>query len=93
MLGEAYFVGILSLLDVVFGAPLDELLDRLHISDEVKYAILSKKGLLGDIFQVVQDIESFNVEGIMTFETKYGLDHKGIQKAVEECMQGDQKIA
>lgn len=86
LLGEAYFTGILSALDVVLNAPLEELLDSLHISNEVRDAILEHKGLLGDIFQLVQDVEVFNVEGIITFETKYNLDPKSIKKALADSI-------
>lgn len=67
MLGEAYFVGVLSLINVVLGGDLEELLKNLHISQEVRDAILEGKGLLGDIFQLVKDVEAFNVEGIIIF--------------------------
>lgn len=86
MLGEAYFTGILSALDVVLGAPLPELLESLHISNEVRDAILEHKGLLGDIFQLVQDVEVFNIEGIIMFETKYNLEPTSIKKALADSI-------
>ena len=36
MLGEAYLVGVLSLIDAVFNAELSEILANIHISDRVK---------------------------------------------------------
>ncbi|MDH4944284.1 EAL domain-containing protein [Sulfurimonas sp. C5] len=93
MLGEAYFTGILSALDVVLNAPLAELLDSLHISNEVKDAILEHKGLMGDIFQLVQDVEVFNIEGIITFETKYNLEPTSIKKALADCIDFEAKKA
>ncbi|WP_304545943.1 EAL and HDOD domain-containing protein [Sulfurimonas microaerophilic] len=93
MLGEAYFVGVLSLLNVVLGGDLEELLKSLHISQEVRDAILEGKGLLGDIFQLVKDVEAFNVEGIIIFETKYHLDPQSIKKALAECIEIEKKLA
>ncbi len=86
MLGEAYFTGILSAVDVVLKAPLEELLESLHISNEVRDAILKHKGLMGDILQLVKDVEVFNIEGIITFETKYNLDPKSIKKALADSI-------
>jgi c-di-GMP phosphodiesterase len=92
MLGEAYFVGVLSLIGTIFESDTKELLEELHISDEVKSAILDQKGLLGDIFQVVKDVEAFDVEGISIFETKYNLDPTSVKKAIAESIDFEGKF-
>lgn len=91
MKGEAYFVGVLSLLDVVLGSSMEELLESLHISNEVRDAIMFKKGLLGDIFQLVLDVEAFHIEGITIFETKYNLDPKSIRTALADSIDFEAK--
>jgi c-di-GMP phosphodiesterase len=92
MLGEAYFVGVLSLIGTILESDTKELLEELHISDEVKSAILDQKGLLGDIFQVVKYVEAFDVEGISMFETKYNLDPTSIKKAIAESIDFEGKF-
>ncbi len=87
MIGEARFVGMLSLLDVVFHTPLYEILRSLHISNEVRDALLEKEGLLGEIYQLVLDVEVLNIEGIKMFEAKYNLDRIMLQEALADCIE------
>ena len=82
MLGEAYFVGVLSLIDTVFGVKLETILDDMHISDEVKNAILFDEGILGEIFSLVRDIEAFDTQAISEFEERYFLHDNVIKNIV-----------
>ena len=86
MLGEAYFVGVLSLIDTIFSVELKTILEHLHISEKVKDAILEHKGSLGEIFALVQDIESFKTDAVSCFEEKYHLKSDSIEKLIMECM-------
>lgn len=86
-IGEAYFVGVLSLIDTVFGAELEVILDDMNVVDEVKEALLEDKGILGDIYVLIRDIESFHTRGIERFAKKYDLDQSVIDKLSLESMQ------
>ena len=88
MLGEAYLVGVLSLIDVVFGKKMDDILENIHISDSVKDAILKGDDTLGEIYKLVKAIEAFDTEAEFEFEKRYGLEHGVIKdlivKSIEE---------
>ena len=73
-LGQAYFIGVLSLIDTVFGEKLEIILNDMNVDNIVKDAILYNKGKLGEVFSVIKDMESFNTRGINTFIEKYNLD-------------------
>jgi len=73
MLGEAYLVGVLSLIDTLFSMPLEKILNNINISDEVRDALLEDKGLFGDIYKVVRSMEQMDINTIVTFEMKYKL--------------------
>jgi len=88
MLGEAYFIGLLSLVDVVLGIKLEDILKQIHISDKVKNALLNHEGLLGEIFILVKDIEAFNTKNIVAFEKKYNLKSDAIENIVMQSMEG-----
>ena len=88
MLGEAYFIGLLSLVDVVLGMKLEDILKQIHISDKVKNALLNHEGLLGEIFILVKDIEAFNTKNIVAFEKKYNLKSDAIENIVMQSMEG-----
>lgn len=81
MLGEAYFVGVLSLINTIFSVKLEKILEDMHVSDEVKNAILYDEGILGEIFSLVRDIEAFDTTAISEFEEKYFL-HDNIIKNI-----------
>jgi EAL and modified HD-GYP domain-containing signal transduction protein len=86
-LGEAYFVGVLSLIDTLFGVKLETVLKDLNVSDEVTNALLKDKGLLGEIYSLVRDIEAFNTYSSHIFTSKYNLGTHQIEDIVLKSME------
>ncbi|MCD4667293.1 MAG: HDOD domain-containing protein [Sulfurimonas sp.] len=86
-LGEAYLIGVLSLIDTVFGVKLEEILESIHISDVSKKALLNDEGTLGLIYKVIRDIEEFNVVEIDNFCKKYKLATDLLQDIIIKSMQ------
>ncbi|HYD60204.1 MAG TPA: EAL domain-containing protein [Noviherbaspirillum sp.] len=58
--GTAFTVGILSLMDALFGLSMDEILKQLSVADEVKEALLTRSGLYGDMLRLVECIEKID---------------------------------
>ena len=87
MLGEAYFVGLLSLVDVALSTELKDVLERINISQEVKDALLKQEGILGEIFVLVKDLEAFNTDVIQFFEKKYKLDDSVLRKVIFDSIE------
>ncbi len=54
---QAFMVGVLSLLDVLFGIPLPDLLVELNLADAVRSALLNGEGLLGRLLSIVRALE------------------------------------
>ncbi|WP_457750080.1 EAL and HDOD domain-containing protein [Sulfurimonas sp.] len=86
MLGEAYMVGVLSLMDTLFGMNIVDILEGIHVSDSVKDAIVNDKGILGEIYALVRATESFDVDEVMVFERKYKLKSGSIKNVVIQAM-------
>ena len=82
MLGEAYFVGVLSLIDTIFGVELEKVLEQLYISDEVSLALLKSEGILGEIYTLVKNIEAFDTKAITEFTEKYNINHSDIDAII-----------
>lgn len=81
-LGEAYLVGVLSLINAVFHTELSEILDNIHISDIVKKALLHDEGTLGILYKLVRDVEAFNISSIVDFSKKYNIKEEDIQELI-----------
>lgn len=79
LVGEAYLVGVLSLMDALFSVELRTILDDLNIAEGVKDPLLYGTGLLGEIYGVVISIEHFDTQAIEEFFTKNGLDSASIE--------------
>lgn len=54
---QAFMVGVLSLLDALFGAPLPDLLVELNLADPVRAALLNGEGRLGRLLEIVRSFE------------------------------------
>ena len=87
MLGEAYFVGVLSLMNTIFSVDLEKILDDLNVSSEVKNAILHDEGMLGDIFALVRSVETLDTNVMSRFEEHYGLSDNVIQNIVLQTIE------
>ncbi|MEZ8225926.1 EAL and HDOD domain-containing protein [Vibrio splendidus] len=51
--GQAFLTGMFSLLDSLFDQPLKQVLDSVPIDDEIKQALIQRKGVLGAILAMV----------------------------------------
>ena len=81
-LGEAYLVGVLSLVGSIFKARLEDVLESIHISELSKNALLYDQGTLGMLYKAVRDIEEFNISEIVAFSKKYRVTEEAIQEVI-----------
>lgn len=86
-LGEAYLVGVLSLIDSVFHAELTDILENIHISDISKKALLYDEGTLGMLYKVVRDIEEFNIDEIVAFSKRYKIASEKVQEIILDSIE------
>jgi len=86
-LGEAYLVAVLSLIDTIFSMKLEDILERVNISESVKEALLDYKNIFGEILQVILFIENSNFKGVTQFERDNSLAPGTVQKAVVRAIE------
>jgi len=79
-ISKAYFVGLLSLMHVIVKQPLEEFLESIHIDSSIKEALLDKKGLLGEIYEVCIAIEQFDLAKTESFMVEYEIAPSSFQK-------------
>ncbi|HJV88366.1 MAG TPA: EAL domain-containing protein [Noviherbaspirillum sp.] len=63
MADTAFTVGIMSLMDTLLGLPMKDALARVHVTDEVRAALLARRGIFGDMLKLVECIEHIEEAG------------------------------
>jgi EAL and modified HD-GYP domain-containing signal transduction protein len=84
--GTAFLVGLFSLLDAVFRMPLQEVLDRVNLADEVKAALLQREGIYADILQVIESYELGLWESATEQATGLGVSTEQIPELFAEAL-------
>jgi len=71
---EAYFVGILSLMNALSGVPLRDVLDEFHVDLQVQDALFDQKGFLGELYDVVLAVENFDTITLEKFLSEHHIE-------------------
>jgi EAL and modified HD-GYP domain-containing signal transduction protein len=53
----AFTVGIMSLMDTLFGIPMSEIMSQIPVNDEVSSALLHRGGFYGDLLKLAECVE------------------------------------
>lgn len=61
---SAYTAGLLSVLDSLLDSPMELLIEKITLSDEVKLALLAREGSMGELLSAVVSYEKGNWEDI-----------------------------
>lgn len=79
--GEAFMVGTLSLLHDVYDVPIDKIVSELNLSEDVRIALTSREGILGELLQLAVLIERVELD-----QAAESLARRGIPlQSVLEC--------
>lgn len=60
----AFMVGILSLLDVLFETPMEEIIANLNLNDDVSVALLKREGKLGRLLKLTEKLEVTDFDNV-----------------------------
>jgi EAL and modified HD-GYP domain-containing signal transduction protein len=83
----AFMTGLLSLLDVQMGMPLEELADQLNLSDDLRLALLGREGDLGLLLSLCECLEQDNGGGVAEILGRIGLDEPDFLKIQLEVIE------
>lgn len=61
----AFMTGILSLLDVLFEVPMSEIVESLHLTDDVTNALLSRQGQMGMLLTLAEKVETTDFDAVI----------------------------
>ncbi|MDP3291386.1 MAG: HDOD domain-containing protein [Sulfuricurvum sp.] len=91
-MGEAFFVGVMSLASAVMSMPLRLILKDMHLSEEVMIALLEHKGVLGELLETVEAIERFNIEKIQAFIHTHNLSSAAVLQLISTTALSSQEL-
>jgi EAL and modified HD-GYP domain-containing signal transduction protein len=89
---ELFIIGMLSMLDVLVGRPLNELLDKINISEDIKAALTTGRGRMGQVLQLVIAYEKALWEEVDSWASKLGFDSAEISTDYQEAIQWAEQV-
>jgi len=81
----AFLAGLLSMLDVVLGVPLDEILGMVNVSDDVRFALMDRIGPLAGPLLLAEAAELGLWESATDQASQLGVTGEAVQQAVLEA--------
>jgi len=89
----AFTVGIMSLMDALFGLPMAEILKQIAVAEEVCDALLARQGYYGDLLVLVEAIEHEDVVALLPMLDKFHLDSGDLFLLQTEAYGWSNKVA
>jgi len=83
----AYFVGMLSLIHLLFNIPHREALKKLNVTPEIERALFEGDGFYGELLTTVRSIEMLDTEGIDKFLEKHSLEQEVLEPLITSAME------
>jgi len=83
---RAFMVGIMSLLDTLFGMPLPEVLKQVNLAGDVEDALLNRGGDLGKLLLLVEKTEQHDFDTAAEILSDMQLSKGGLMQAQLEAM-------
>lgn len=89
---SAFMVGILSLIDVLFGVAMEDIVTQLNLSDEARQALLTRGGELGSLLLIVERIEKMDFQDLEPTMKRLGLDVDSLLDAQIQAISWTSKL-
>lgn len=70
---SAFMTGIMSLVDVLFGVAMEEIVSELHLSDAVAGSLLKREGELGELLALAETLERNDPDQVQRFAVASGI--------------------
>ncbi len=71
-----FVLGVFSLLDVIIRAPMEDVLDKVHLSEPINDALLHKTGLLSPFLQLAEACEEYEDDKMIALSNAFSFDPK-----------------
>lgn len=84
---DAYLMGMFSTIDALVDAPVEEVVQEIPVSDEVKKAIVSQEGVCGDLYKLVLSYEKADWKNIVLYADKLGIPANLMAQIYFNCVE------
>jgi len=89
---EAYLLGMFSTLGKLMRVPLEDALEQLPISDEIKLALLKKEGRTGSLYKLILSYEKADWKTMSSCAAELGIPQSVIAQKYFECVESVNNI-
>lgn len=89
---EAYLLGMFSTLGKLMRVPLEDALEQLPISDEIKLALLKKEGRTGSLYKLILSYEKADWKTMSSCAAELGIPQSIIAQKYFECVESVNNI-
>ncbi len=89
---EAYLLGMFSTLGKLMRVPLEDALEQLPISDEIKLALLKKEGRTGSLYKLILAYEKADWKAMSACAAELGIPQSVIAQKYFECVESVNNI-
>ncbi|MGA7829182.1 MAG: EAL domain-containing protein [Geobacteraceae bacterium] len=83
---RAFMTGVLSLVDVLLGVSMEEILHQLNLDEEVRLALLERKGALGSLLLLAEKLENMDFIDVSQLLNKCCCDEESLVIAQLEAI-------
>jgi len=84
----AFLTGLFSILPSAIGMTLKEIVDHFRLSEDIRFALLEKKGILGTLLQIAESLEKESFGELKGVLTSVNLDLNRLFEREEEAIIG-----
>ena len=84
--GEAFITGLLSLIDVLLGVPMEEIVRSMMLEDQIRKALLEREGPLGDMLSLVEATRRNTLDKVRSLMERYGLSTSDLYSLQTEAI-------
>lgn len=89
---EAYLLGMFSTLGKLMRVPLEDALEQLPISDDIKLALLKKEGRTGSLYKLILSYEKADWKTMSACAAELGIPQSMIAQKYFECVESVNSI-
>lgn len=89
---EAYLLGMFSTLGKLMRVPLEDALEQLPISDDIKLALLKKEGRTGSLYKLILSYEKADWKTMSSCAAELGIPQSMIAQKYFECVESVNNI-